>query len=92
MSAQLYLIMASALLGIGVFGLVVGSSHVHRSVSLNVATVGVLTAMVALASRSTPADPVTHAMVLTGLVVAVSASALALAIVRREDELDEESS
>jgi multicomponent Na+:H+ antiporter subunit C len=40
---------------------------------------------VALARRSVPADPVPHALVLTGLVVGVSSTALALALAVRLD-------
>ena len=36
------------------------------------------------------ADPVPHALVLTGIVVAVSATAMALALGKRLQELDDE--
>ena len=73
-----------ALLGAGAFGLARAEDALRRIVAINVAALGVLTTMVALAARGAgAADPVTHAMGLTGLVVAASATALALALVRR---------
>ena len=59
----------------------------RRLLGLNVLGSGVFMMLVALASRTTDIatrpDPVPHAMVLTGIVVAVSATALALALLRR---------
>jgi multicomponent Na+:H+ antiporter subunit C len=73
-----------ALIGAGAFGLARARDALRRIVAINVAALGVLTTMVALAARGGgEADPVTHAMVLTGLVVSASATALALALVRR---------
>ncbi len=80
----IYLIASVALFGAGVFGFVRHRDALRRIISINVATVGVLSMMVALAARGPgPTDPVTQAMVLTGLVVSTSASALALALLRR---------
>lgn len=68
----------------GLWGVLV-SKHVLRKVmALNILGSGVFLLMVTFAyrsSESTP-DPVPHAMVLTGIVVAVSATALALALAR----------
>jgi multicomponent Na+:H+ antiporter subunit C len=44
--------------------------------------------LVSLAQRNGIADPVPQAMVLTGIVVAVAATGVALALVRRLDRLD----
>lgn len=76
--------------GIGLFALglaaAVGHSHLLRKVlALNLAGSGVFLLFIALAYRGPQAspDPVPHALVLTGLVVSVSATALLLALVRR---------
>ncbi len=83
-SLVVYLTAGVALLGAGAFGLARARDALRRIVAINVAGLGVLTIMVALAARGDGvADPVTHAMVLTGLVVSASATALALALVRR---------
>ena len=83
-SSTVYLAAGVALLGAGAFGLARAQDALRRIVAINVAGLGVLTIMVTLAARGDgAADPVTHAMVLTGLVVSASATALALALVRR---------
>lgn len=83
-----YLAAGVALLGAGAFGLARAEDALRRIVAINVAALGVLTTLVALAARGGgEPDPVTHAMVLTGLVVSASATALALALVRREARL-----
>ena len=82
-TVAVYLAAGVALIGAGAFGLARAVDALRRIVAINVAAVGVRTSMVALAARGGAADPVTHAMVLTGLVVSTSATALALALVRR---------
>ena len=90
-SFVVYVMAGVALLGAGAFGLARARDALRRIVSINVAALGVLTIMVALAARGDDAaDPVTHAMVLTGLVVSASATALALALVRRMAHLQSE--
>jgi len=78
-----------ALTGIGLFtlGLYALIKHKHllrKILAINVMGSGVLLVLVALAARTqnTP-DPVPHAMVITGIVVAISATALALALMLR---------
>ena len=72
------------LFGIGFFGVVACRHLLRKTIALNVMGAGVFLTLIALAAR-TPGnpDPVPHAMVLTGVVVAVSATALALALLRR---------
>jgi multicomponent Na+:H+ antiporter subunit C len=57
----------------------------QRIVAVNVMGSGVFLMLIAVAYRGpgVAPDPVPHALVLTGIVVAVSATALALALVRR---------
>lgn len=67
---------------IGLLGLLLQAHLLRRVLALNVMGSGVFMVFVALARRSTPLpDPVPHAMVLTGLVVSVSATALALVLI-----------
>jgi multicomponent Na+:H+ antiporter subunit C len=70
---------------IGLWGMFTQEHWVRRILSANVAASGLFLILVALADRvdSGPPDPVPHALVLTGIVVSVSASALGLALVRR---------
>jgi len=74
----------AALFGLGVHALLVRPSMLRKVLAVNVAGTGVFLLLVAGAQRGdSPPDPVPHALVLTGIVVAVSATALALALIRR---------
>ncbi|RTR34768.1 NADH-quinone oxidoreductase subunit K [Shewanella atlantica] len=74
-----------ALLGVGLFVLGLNALIVHahlmrKILAVNVMSTGVFLVLVALSSRNEGIlpDPVPHAMVITGIVVSVSATALAL--------------
>jgi multicomponent Na+:H+ antiporter subunit C len=73
----------AALFAIGLYGLVLRRHLLRKIVALNVASNGVFLVLVALAHRTAVPDPVPHAMVLTGIVVAVSATAFGLALAVR---------
>ena len=80
---------AFALIGVGLFclglyALIVHAHLLRKILAINIMGSGVFMILVALAKRSgdTP-DPVPHAMVITGIVVAVSATALALTLMLR---------
>lgn len=84
-NAILYALCGVVLFGAGFQGLVLCRHLLRKVIALNVMGAGVFLVLIALARR-TPGDrpdPVPHAMVLTGIVVAVSATALALALLRR---------
>jgi len=72
-----------ALVGVGLFTL--GLYVLRKILAINVMGSGVFLVLVALGARTPGAspDPVPHAMVITGIVVAVSATALALALMLR---------
>ena len=84
-----YGIAATGLFCIGLYGLFSQRSLLRKVLALNVMSNGVFVLLIALAYRGPasspplPVDPVPHAMVLTGIVVAVSATAFALALIRR---------
>lgn len=81
---QLYSLCGVGLFALGFWGMLVRRHLLHRIIALNVMGVGVFMVLVAMAHRvpGERPDPVPHAMVLTGIVVAVSATALALALLR----------
>lgn len=81
--AVLYALSGAALFGVGLLGALAHRDLIRRTIALNLAGSGVFLVIVALASRSAPPDPVPHALVLTGLVVGVSSTALALALAVR---------
>jgi multicomponent Na+:H+ antiporter subunit C len=79
-----YALAGVALVSIGLHGVVVRVHLLRKLLALNVTGGGVFLLLVAVARRGEgPPDPVPHAMVLTGIVVAVSVTAFALALLRR---------
>jgi multicomponent Na+:H+ antiporter subunit C len=86
-----------SLAGIGLFGIGLRATLLHhmllpRLLALNVCGAGVFLIFIAIAYGGIEimADPVPHALVLTGIVVAVSATAMALALGRRLEALKDE--
>ena len=72
---------------LGLWSFLVHVPLLRKLIAINVRGAGVFHLLVAIAYRGidTPPDPVPHALVLTGIVVAVSATALALAFGKRLD-------
>lgn len=90
MSGGLLFAATGALLfAIGLAGMLLLSCTMRRVLAFNVMGSGVFLVLVGLAQREGTADPVPQAMVLTGIVVAVAATALALALIRRLYRLSE---
>jgi multicomponent Na+:H+ antiporter subunit C len=75
---------------LGIWSFLVHEPLVRKLIALNIMGGGVFHVLIAIAYRGddTAPDPVPHALVLTGIVVAVSATALALALGSRLDEHD----
>ena len=81
----LYALVGIALFCLALHAVVADASPLRKVIALNVMSSGVFLVLVALARR-TPgptADPVPHAMVITGIVVAISATALAIILIGR---------
>jgi len=74
---------------VGLFALMVRPHLLYKVLALNVAGSGVFLTYIALAFRGngTLTDPVPQAMVLTGIVIAVSTSALALVLTLKLQQL-----
>ncbi len=83
----LFGVTGAALVGIGLHGLIVQPAPLRKLLAFNVLGGGVFLLFGVVARRGAAAglaaDPVPQAMVITGLVVAFSASALAVAILLR---------
>ncbi len=82
---RIYLLAGVALFVLGFYSLLVQAHLLRRIMALNVMGSGVFLVYIALGAQ-TPGpipDPVPHAMVLTGIVVSVCATGLALALADR---------
>jgi len=81
----LYALVGVGLFTLGLYALIVHPHLLRKILAINVMGSGVFLVLVALGGRTPGAlpDPVPHAMVITGIVVAVSATALALALMLR---------
>ena len=76
-----YALIGVGLFTLGLYALIVHAHLLRKILALNIMGSGVFMTLVALAKRSGDVpDPVPHAMVITGIVVAVSATALALTL------------
>jgi multicomponent Na+:H+ antiporter subunit C len=78
---------AAALVGIGLYGLIVLPHPLRKIIAFNVMGSGVFLLFGALAKRGAAAglhaDPVPQALLITAIVVAFAASALAIALIVR---------
>ena len=86
-AATLFGLCAAALIGLGLFGLIVNPHPLRKILSFNVFGSGVFLLFGAIAHRGAAAgmggDPVPQALLITGIVVAFSATALAVALLLR---------
>ena len=86
-SATLFGLAASALIGLGIYGLIVSPHPLRKILAFNVVGSGVFVLFGAIARRGAAAgmggDPVPQALLITGIVVAFSATALAVALLLR---------
>lgn len=78
--SELYRLLAAALAGMALVGLFRAAELLRRVLALNVLASAVFLLLVTLARTAEGVDPLPHAMVLTGIVVAVSTTAAVLAL------------
>ena len=86
-SAILAGLAGAALVGLGLYGLIASPEPLRKILAFNVMGSGVFLVFGIVARKGAaaglPSDPVPQAMVITGIVVAFAASALAVALVLR---------
>lgn len=82
-SGLLFAIVGVLLFAMGGAGVLLLDHLLRRILAFNLMGSGAFLVLVGLAQRHDVADPVPQAMVLTGIVVAVASTALALALLRR---------
>lgn len=77
--SMLYSICATILLAIGLIGFLLSSDFLRKLLALNVIGMAIFMVLIAAANSDPNAiDPIPHAMVLTGIVVAAAGTALGL--------------
>ena len=85
--ATLYGLCAAGLVGLGLFGLIVQPQPLRKILAFNLIGGGVFLLFGVIARRGAAAgfggDPVPQALIITGIVVAFSATALAAALLLR---------
>lgn len=79
----IYALAGVALFVLGLAGIILLAPALRRILAFNVMGSGAFLVLVGLAQRHGAVDAVPQAMVLTGIVVTVASTALALALVRR---------
>jgi multicomponent Na+:H+ antiporter subunit C len=86
-AGTLFALCAAVLVGIGLYGLIAETHPLRKILALNVLASGVFLLFGAIAFRGAAAglgaDPVPQALLITGIVVAFSATALAVALLLR---------
>lgn len=87
----LYAWVVVLLCGLGLFGFIIHRHLLRRLLAFNVMGSGSFLLLVGLAQDGRGIDPVPQALVLTGIVVAVASTALALVIFRRWHRVSGES-
>ncbi|CAH1386783.1 NADH-quinone oxidoreductase subunit K [Candidatus Nitrotoga sp. M5] len=82
-SALVYALTGAALFVLGMAGLILQPHLLRKILAFNIMGSGIFLMLVGVAQRAGTPDPVPQAMVLTGIVVAIAATALALALARQ---------
>lgn len=85
MAVTLYALTGIGLFFLGLYSLIVQAHLIRKIMALNIMGSGVFLVLVGLGGpfSSPMSDPVPQAMVLTGIVVAIAATALALTLILR---------
>jgi multicomponent Na+:H+ antiporter subunit C len=83
MTASLYGLAGALLVGIGLYGLIAQPHPLRKLLGFNLLGSGVFLLFGVAAARDVVLDPVPQAMVITGIVVALAATALGVALVLR---------
>ena len=77
-----FVLVAGALVVLGLARLGTARDWITRLLALNITGAGTLVLLVAIAGRTEPADPVPHALALTGIVITVAVTGVGLVLAR----------
>ena len=81
--SDLYMVSGVAIFVVCLYALIVHAHLIRKVLALNMMGTGVFLVLTGIARRGPGVDPVPQALVLTGIVVTVAATAFALALTRR---------
>lgn len=81
MSMTVFALTGAALVGLGVYGLLARPHMLRRIIAFNLIGSGLFLFFGAAGARGAGLDPIPQALIITGIVVALSASALAVGLV-----------
>ena len=81
MSLTFFALTGAALLGLGLYGLLARPHLLRRIIAFNLIGSGLFLFFGAAGARGAILDPIPQALIITGIVVALSASALAVGLV-----------
>lgn len=85
----IYSVTGMVLFGLGFYGLITLQHILRKMLAVNIMGVGVFMLLLSTANRGDIIDPVPHAMVLTGIVVAVAGTALCLKLAVNISKIDQ---
>jgi multicomponent Na+:H+ antiporter subunit C len=71
----------AGLIGLGIYGLLAHAQLLRRVIGFNLVGSGLFLFFGAAGAREMPVDPIPQALIITGIVVAFAASALAVALI-----------
>ena len=89
-TVEWYLWLAAALTVLGGVRMLLAHDPLVRLIAVNVAGGGGLLVLGAFAARTDPPDTVSHALVLTGIVITVAFTGVGLVLLRRTQEAEED--
>lgn len=78
---DIFALAGAAIVGLGVYGLLALPHLLRRVIAFNLIGSGLFLFFGAAGARGSEADPIPQALIITGIVVALSASALAVGLV-----------
>lgn len=85
----IYSITSIGLFSIGFYGLIALPHILRKMLAMNIMSTGVFMLLLTTANHGSIIDPIPHALVLTGIVVAVAGTALCLKLAVNINKLDQ---
>ena len=90
----LFIVTGVGIFVLGLLGVIVRKGYLHKLISVNIFTSGIFLIFISTTMQDANADPIVTALVLTGLVVTLGATAFGVMLIRayyKEKSLKEQS-